>query len=223
MVSSMMTGVAIGFLLFTIGAGLFVFYTQHAGKLGPGVHPDRVFAKFIIEELPAGLKGLLIAGLFAGSMSAISGVLNSLTTVLFTDFVHSRTKHKASVNSARAVTVSFGLICTAIAMFADRFGTILAATSKLTNFFGGTLVGIFLLGILVERANGRGAFLGALSGFTAVLALSALTTVSWMWYGAFSAVVAFTSGLLWSLPFPAPEAARLNGLTWFRRRARHVA
>jgi len=212
-ISAMLAGVAVGFLLFFIGAALFVFYSQNPAKGGLGINPDRAFPKFIIEELPSGVTGLVIAGVFAASMSTISAVLNSLTTVALSDLYHCFTARQATVAGARRVTFGFGLLCTLIALFAGRFGTILAATAKLTNFFGGTLVGVFLLGMLVNRANGWGAFLGALSGFGSVMVISFVTPVSWMWYGALSAIIAFASGALFSLLFAPPAGERIDGLT----------
>jgi len=218
-VSSMLAGAAIGFFLFFIGAALFVFYTQNPEKGGLAAHPDRVFPKFIIEELPPGLTGLVIAGVFSASMSTISSVLNSLTTVTLNDLHRRFASRPASVRAARLVTIAYGFLCTAVALYAGRFGTILVATSKLTSFFGGTLVGVFLLGITSRSANGWGAFLGALTGFTGVFLLSALTTVSWMWYGAFSAVLAYLSGALFSRFFARPSSGNLEGLTLARQEA----
>jgi SSS family transporter len=214
--SSMLVAAAIGVLLFFTGTALYVFYSQRP-ELGAGtVQPDRVFPKFIIEELPPGVTGLVIAGVLSASMSTISSVLNSLTTVSVSDIYSRITGQPGSVITARLTTALFGAVSTAIALFADRLGTILVATTKVSNLFGGTLVGVFLLGICVRRANGHGAFGGALAGFSTVLAVSLLTQISWMWYGPISAVVAFCAGFGLSRFFAAPPKHKIHGLTLWR-------
>jgi SSS family solute:Na+ symporter len=200
--SSMLMGALFGLIFFFLGIALYVFYLQAPEKGGFAVSPDRIFPKFIIEELPHGVTGLVIAGVFSAAMSAISAVLNSLSTVTLSDFYGRLTGRVATTKTARLVTVVFGVICTILSLYVNRLGTILVASTKLIGFFGGTLVGVFLLGMLVKRANGWGAFLGALTGFTAVVLLSSLTSVSFMWYGVFSATIAFGSGAIYSLFFP---------------------
>jgi Na+/proline symporter len=70
------------------------------------------------------------------------------------------------------------------------------AATKLTNFFGGSLAGIFLLGMTDRQANGWGAFLGMIAGTAGVAMLAAYTSISWMWHGVFAAALAYASGAL---------------------------
>jgi len=219
LMSAMVCAAAMGFLLFFVGAALYVFYAQFPAKGGMGLNPDRVFPKFIVEELPAGLSGLVVAGVLAASMSTISGVLNSLTTVTLADLYHRMSGREASLRAARWVTLGFGVFCTGVALNADYFGSILRATSMISSFFGGTLVGVFLLGILNRRATGTGAFLGAAAAFAGVAAISAATRISWMWYGLISAGIAFLLGSGVSLLCAAPLAEKVQGLTLATRRA----
>lgn len=208
--SSMLMGALFGLLFFFLGAALFVFYSQSPEKGGLNTPPDQIFPKFIVEELPAGITGLVIAGVFSAAMSAISAVLNSLSTVTLSDFYGRLSGREASTRLARLATVGFGIGCTILALFVNNLGTILVASTRITTFFGGTLAGIFLLGILNKRANSTGAFFGALTGFAGVILLSYLTDVSYMWYGFFSATLAFLSGSIYSLFFAAPSEARVN-------------
>ncbi len=220
MLSAMTCAAALGFLLFLVGAALYVFYLQAPEKGGMAVNPDRVFPKFIIEELPAGMTGLVVAGVLAASMSTISAVLNSLTTVTLSDIYARFGKRQPSLRGARWVTVAFGVACTGVALYAGKFGTILAATSKISGFFGGTLVGVFLLGMLTRRATGTGAFLGALAAFAGVGYVSFATTISWMWYSLISAGLAFGLGWLFSLTSPTPAQEQLTGLTMYQQNAK---
>jgi SSS family transporter len=205
---SMLAAALVGLSLFLIGTALFVFYLQFPGKGGFGVSPDRVFAKFIVEELPPGVRGLLVAAVLAAAMSTISAVLNSLATVALSDFYERLSGRSATIRQARWLTLLLGVVCTVVALGAPRLGSLLVASTKVTSFFGGSMVGIFLLGTFVPSANGWGAFLGAIAGFAAVVAVSALTPVSWMWYGVVSASTAFGSGALLSCFFGgAPRTA----------------
>lgn len=201
-----------GTVLFLLGSALYVFYLQHPEKNGLAVNPDRVFPKFIIEELPVGVRGLVIAGIFAAAMSTVSSVLNSLTTVTLSDFYQRLSGKSGTVRLARMVTAGIGALGTSIAFYGESFGGILVASGRISNFFGGSLAGIFLLGMLSKRANGTGAFLGALCGFAGVAALSAFTTVSWVWHAVFSAATAMIMGSLLSRLFAPPPETKLRGL-----------
>lgn len=197
----------VGFGLFLIGICLYVFYLNHPAKGAFDIPTDRVFPKFIVEELPRGLKGLVLAGVFAAGMSTISSILHSMTTVVMSDFYERLRKVPASVGLARLTTIGFGICCTGVALVADRFGNLLVASTAVNNLFGGPLVGVFLMGMLTRRATGSGVCLGALVGFVAVSLVAAFTEVSWMWYGVFSAGLTIGTGMLFSLLFAPPPAS----------------
>lgn len=199
--ATMITNTFYGLAVYSLGMLLFVFYLQHPEKGGFGINPDRVFPKFIVEELPVGITGLVVAAVFSAGMSSMAAVLSSQSTVVLEDF-YARLSGKAPTTKlARIGIIVFGIICTIVATQVSALGTILVASNKLVTFFGGTLVGVFLLGMLTKRANGWGAFLGAVTGITAVTLISIFTPVSFLWYGVSSATVAFTSGYIYSFFF----------------------
>ncbi len=198
-VSSMLISTLMGAALFLMGTGLYVYYLQFPAKGGIGLQPDRVFPKFILEELPSGLTGLLVAAVIAAAMSTVSGVLNSLTTVVLTDFRKRLQRKESTVAAARWTTFFLGLACTAVGLFASQLGNLIVASAKLTSFFGGCLVGTYLLGMTTQKPGANAAFFGLWTGFLAVVVLSLATPVSWMWYGFFSAAIAYGSGLLYSV------------------------
>ncbi len=187
-----------GVVVVFIGTALFVFYLQHPEQGGLGINPDRVFPKFIIERFPIGLRGLLIAGVFAAAMSTVSSVLNSLATVTVRDFYEPLFRAPGSVKLARSATLVFGFGATLLSLYAESFGTILVGSGKIRNFFGGSLIGVFLLGMLAPSVNGAGAFLGIVTSLAATAALSYMTNVFWMWYGAFATAVSVVVGLAYS-------------------------
>jgi SSS family transporter len=202
--SSMVVAAGLGFLLFFIGTALFVFYGAHPEKGGIGFDSNRIFAKFIAEEIPPGLTGLMVGAVLAASMSTVSSVLNSLATVSIADLYHREGRREATVAHARWVTCGFGLAGTVAACFGGAFGNVLEATMTISNFFGGSLVGVFLLGMLSRRANATGALAGIVGGVVVVLVVSTTTRVAGMWFGAVSALSAGGIGYAASLLTPPP-------------------
>ncbi|MDE0629090.1 MAG: sodium/solute symporter [Bryobacterales bacterium] len=208
-----------GFFVFFVGTALYVYYSQHGDAAALGMDPDRVLPKFVLERLPSGLRGLLLAGIFAASMSTVSSILNSLATVTVRDMLEPFARTAGSVRLARWATLAFGCIATVLSLRAGSFGTILIAQGKIRNFFGGSLVGVFLLGLLSPRANAAGAFWSIVVSFAATAALAAATNVSWMWYGAFAASVSWLVGMGVSRSTKPPDSYHLDGLVWGRRNA----
>lgn len=218
LISTMVFTSVYGVIVFFIGTALWVLYSQQPGHAALQMDPDRVFPMFIIERIPEGWRGLLVAGVFAASMSTVSSILNSLATVAVRDVIEPLAGVRGSVRMARWATVAFGCLATAISVYARSFGTILVAQGKIRNFFGGSLVGVFLLGLLCPRVDGHGAFASLVASFLATAALAALTDVSWMWYSAFATAVSFAVGLAFGRFAPARRGGALDGLVW---RGRH--
>ena len=205
-----------GLAVFLIGTALYVHYSQAPGRAAFGMDPDRVFPKFIVEQMPGGLRGLLLAGILAAAMSTVSSILNSLATVTVRDVLGSRAVGTGSVRFARWATLAYGCLATGLSLRAGSFGTVLIAQGKIRNFFGGSLVGVFLLGLLNPRTNGSGAFWSIVVSFAATSALAFGTEVSWMWYSVFSAGVSYAVGIGVSRASAPPEAKQLHGLIWKR-------
>ncbi len=217
LVSTMVFTSLYGVVVFFIGTAIYVFYLQQPGSVALDMNPDRVFPRFIVERFPAGFRGLLIAAVFAASMSTVSSILNSLSAVTVRDFFEPLARAKGSVRMARWTTLVFGFAATGLSVHARSLGTILIAQGKIRNFLGGSLVGVFLLGLLCPRVNGTGASWAIVVSFAATAALAALTEVSWMWYGAFATAVSFAVGLAHSSSGERPPNAKLAGLVWQRR------
>jgi SSS family transporter len=213
LISTIVIVTIIATVFFLVGAGLHVFYSAHPEKGGLTMNPDRVLSKFILEELPMGWRGLLMASVAAAAMSAISSILNSLTTVASSDFIGRYRPDWMTVAAARLVTVAIGIIATGAALYVERLGSILVAGTRMQNFFGGSLAGAFLLGMTSRRANSQGAFWGILLGTVAVAGLSAFTSISWMWHGIFAAGVAYFGGLAISL-LTSPPPEKVQDLVW---------
>lgn len=146
-------------LFFGVGTALWSFYRSHPAALDPHGRVDDVFPWYIAQELPTGLSGLVIAGLFAATMATISSSMNSIATVATTDFYrHWRRQadERECLRFARWLTLALGLTGSAIAFWISRMGDaqVFDQYLKVIGLFGGALAGIFLTGILLPGIRG---------------------------------------------------------------------
>jgi SSS family solute:Na+ symporter len=188
--------VYVGF--FALGTLLFVFYHAYAERLPQGTAPDRVLPFFIMRELSSGWRGLLIVAVFAPAMSTTSSALNSLASVTVLDFLERRRPGR-TVLRAKVATLVWGLIVMGAGLLAWRLGSVLELIVKVNSYFYGCLLGVFLLGMLTERAVAAGARYGLIAGMTAVLLCSFFQPALWIWFGAVGCLVCFGVGYCCSL------------------------
>lgn len=206
------------------GLVLFAFY-HNAGvdplAAGQISKADQILPYFVVNELPSGLPGLLIAGVFAATMSTISSGINSLTTVTLVDFYkrlwNPEITETQQLRLARKLTLGYGVLIVALAFAAGRFGSLIEAPVKLFGLIGGPMLGMFLLGMLTRRANARGAFVGWSVGAVATVSVAASTQTSFLWYPILGSVLTFVVGWAASFFWPAQDDASLTGLTWNTR------
>ncbi len=184
---TVVTGNLIGcvgsFIFFSVGTSLWAFYHAHPDRLADGVPQDAIFPYFIANELPHGVVGLIIAGLFAAAMGALSSALNATAAIIVTDF-QAELKPGATpaqqVRLARRATLICGVIATGMAFWlASRdVKSLWDAYLNLTALIGGGFPGVFALGLLTRRANAWGAMIGAVASIGVTLAVQTLTTTN---------------------------------------------
>ncbi|MHC4971586.1 MAG: sodium:solute symporter family transporter [Planctomycetota bacterium] len=182
----------------------------------------KVLPGFIVGRLPAGLAGLMLAAIFAASMSSLDSAIHSTSTALIVDFLRrfSRPDARRELLAARLTTVAVGVLATLGAVYAaERQTEILKTLVTWLGYVAGPLLGLFLLGLLVRRANQAGALIGVGVAMTAVLAVAWLGPPKpWgfdrLWLAPFSAALTCLLGWLASLAGPAPDPGRLRGLSW---------
>ena len=159
-----------------------------------------VFPTFITTRMPIGLVGLMIAAIFAAAMSASGGELNALATATIIDFYRRHFVRNASethyLRVSKLATISWGLVACVVAINAANQGSLIEVVNRYGSFFYGSLLGVFILGILTKRATARGAFWGLLAGMAVVLFVAfRLPWIEFLWHNVIGAVVVVVVGM----------------------------
>jgi Na+/proline symporter len=163
-----------------------------------------VFPTFITTRLPIGLVGLMIAAIFAAAMSASGGELNALATATIIDFYRRHFVKEAPDSHyllvSKVATIAWGLVACFVAMRAANQGSLIEVVNRYGSFFYGSLLGVFILGILTKRATATGAFWGLIAGMAVVLAVAFwLPWIEFLWHNLIGAIVVVSVGLVFSL------------------------
>ncbi|URL59687.1 sodium/solute symporter [Luteibacter flocculans] len=213
-----------GFVFYMIGTALFVYYKAHPERMNPLLPIDATFPLFIAAELPMGVTGLIVAGIFAAAMATLSGIMNSVATLVSVDFYERLVKNptpKHSVVFAEITTIVVGLVGIGLALLLSRFDvhSLFDVSIELAGLLGGGFAGAYTLGMFTRRANAPGVAIG-------IAASTVLTLVAWMFklvhpyfYLAISIFLCIVIGYIASLFFPPPTGS-LKGLTIHRDNAR---
>ncbi|WP_284617599.1 sodium:solute symporter [Aquabacterium humicola] len=209
-----------GFVFYSIGTALFVYYQAHPERMNPHLSIDATFPLFIAAELPMGITGLIIAGIFAAAMATLSSIMNSVSTLASVDFYEKLVKNpspRRSVLFAEIMTVVSGLIGIAFALVLSRYDihSLFDVSIELAGLLGGGFAGAYTLGMFTKRANAPGVAIGIASAI-------ALTTTAWVFklvhpyfYLAISILLCIVIGYAASWLFPPPKMS-LKGLTIYR-------
>ena len=205
------------FLFFGLGTALFAFYHSHPDRLDPTITTDQIFPLFIANEMPIGLAGLIVAGVFAAAQSTVSTSMNSMSTTVVTDFLRPHgacASEKGYLRWAQGLTFTFGVLGTLIALvFVDpEIKSLFDTFIMIIGLFMGVLGGLFVLGVMTRRANGAGAFLGALVGAAVMFVLWRFTPVNGYLYTFSGITTCFVVGYAASLVLPGDEHG-IEGLT----------
>jgi len=204
-------------LFLMIGAGLYVYYDHFPPEVA-FVRNDRVFPHFIVNHLPAGVVGLVIAAIFAAAMSTLSSSLNSSATTSITDFYKSFRKTEASeehyLKVSRLMTAFWGVVQMVVGIGGTGFNeSIVNQVLRIASFTNGPILGIFFLGTLTRRVQEKGALVGLVVGISFMafvqFAMPELLglSIAFTWYVLIGATVTFAAGYVASLILDR-EAAR---------------
>jgi len=204
-------------LFFGVGTALFVFYQHNPGRLDPAFKTDAIFPLFIARELPTGIAGLVVAGVFAAAQSTISTSMNSTSTALVTDFIRPLNliqSERGYLRLARVSTFILGALGLVLALLfaSSNIKSLWDQFMKILGLFGGSMCGLFCLGIFTKRANGPGAIIGALAGAAGVFFVQQYTNVHLLLYAFVGITVCCLCGYCASTLFSASRKS-IAGLT----------
>ncbi len=172
--------VPVSLVFFYIGTALFAYYTAHPELLPaelklPGAG-DKIFPHFIVNGLPVGITGLLIASIFAAGMSTVSTSLNSTATLVLSDYYkryfNKNATEKSSMKVLYSSSVIFGVMGIGIALILVGVESVLDAWWGLASIFSGGMLGLFLLGFLSKRVRNIDAAVGVIVGALAIIWMS---------------------------------------------------
>lgn len=203
-------------IVFTLGTALYVFYKQRPEMLPPNVEADGIVPLFVMQMVPPGLSGLIVAAVFAAAMSSLDSAMHSTATIWVTDFYarfFPRATDASRLLLARILVVALGVFGTgsALWMAASDVKSIWDVFQTLVGFFGGGLTGLFVLGLFTRRAHGIGAIIGAVSSAAAVVAVAQYSRLNFFYYAAVGCLCCVGVGYLASLFIPG--SPRIAGLT----------
>lgn len=167
-------------VFFMIGTALYAYYQvmpdAQVTEYVSGGKPDYVFPYFIVNSLPAGLTGLLIASIFAAGMSTVATSVTSCATIIYTDYYRKIRRHPSEAESLltlKASSVLVGVVGVIVAIALTNVESILDAWWILSSVFSGGMLGLFLLGYISKKVKNIHAFLGVLAGFIVIAWISA--------------------------------------------------
>lgn len=207
-------------LFFGLGTALFVFYKAHPAELSPLlISTDSTVPFFIASQLPVGVTGLIIAALFAASMSTLDSSMNSVATLVTVDFYKRFKKgvtDESCLRLAKWITVLVGVFGTGVALYMSQFDlmSLYVTFMGLMGLIGGGVGGVYMLGMFSRRANWQGVWIGAIFSFIITLLVRQFTDVHGLMFLPISVVSCMLVGYLSSYLFPSSNRP-LKGLTVF--------
>jgi len=220
--------ILVQFVLFlAIGTGLYFFYGQAGNGVAPS-NPDRVFPSFIVDAMPHGVAGLMVAAILAAAMSNLSAAVNSLSSSSMVDFYlqwRPATDERQRARISRMVTGLWALLLFVLALMSRGGGHVVEVGLSIASVAYGSLLGVFLLGTLSGSATETGAMIGMIGGFAVnlflwkqphALSLNLIGThiifpkIAWTWFVLIGSLFTFLLGWVMSKVFRDKNAHRSN-------------
>lgn len=185
-------------LFLFIGVALSVFY----GFFPPAkpLVKDHEFAHFIVNYLPHGVLGLVIAAVFSAAMGVLSGSLNASASTTVNDLYRPwarNTDERHLMRVSKTLTAVWGIAQMAVAAAATRLAdNVVLNALAIASFTTGIILGLFLLGILTRTVGQAGALVGLVAGVSAVSYAKFATALAWPWYALLGSATVFVVGII---------------------------
>ena len=212
-------------LFFLVGTALWAFYRHFPEQLSMSVtDSDAILPWYMSTQLPAGLLGLVIAGLFAAAMSTLSSSMNSAATAFVTDIWRKLRPGRdgaGMLRVARLSTLVLGVVGVgfALMMASWEIKSLWDEFSKILGILLGGLGGLFLLGLLTRRANSFGALCGIAASVVVQIVVARGGYVNLLLYSTTGFISCFVVGYLASLALPS-KGRTTDALTIFGARGK---
>jgi SSS family transporter len=182
--------IVLTYIIFGVILAAFIQTQPEFASQLEGKNPDYLVPTFMINYLPVGVVGLVMAGLFAASMSSIDSAFNSLSAVTVTDFVLKFRPNVAEnplkmLRLSRIITLLWGIFSGGGAYFVARSSsTVIEIVNMIGSAFSGPILATFLGGILFRSLTGAGVITGIISGTALNFFLGqCIPSISWLWWG----------------------------------------
>ncbi|MDZ4800445.1 MAG: hypothetical protein SGI92_19990 [Bryobacteraceae bacterium] len=203
-----------------LGMIIFVYFRAHPADQALMRVPDDALPVFILQVLPAGARGLALAGIMAALLTSLQGGLAALAACVQVDYLQRWMRpldDATSVRLGRLLMAAWGVAITIAALGVTQLGknnSILQILNKVMYPFTGVLLGIFLIGLLTRRVSGTPTLAGALCGLMVTLYLPlAGVAVSNFYFGFIATVCTVALGCCFSFVASPPHESKVKGLT----------
>lgn len=203
-------------LFLLIGVALAGFYDHFAPQTPFGSY-DKVFPRFIVDHLPLGVKGIVVAAVFSAAMSTLSSSLNASAAAAVNDFYLPWQKDKPSakrlLHVSRELTIVFGLVQIGVAVVGQFLServmdSVVEGVMAIAGFTAGAILGVFFLGVLTRYVAQRSALLGMIGGLAVMTTVVFATDLAWPWYAVLGSSVTLLIGLAAHALLPREESER---------------
>jgi len=218
-VLSMVLGIFVSVLFFLVGAALFVYYrVKFVSPLPADLGINQVFPYFIVNVLPPGATGLVVAAIYAAAMSSLSSAINALGNTTVKDIFLVRDESAKALFKAKRWTLLWALLSTACAFVAaDMQSSLLSNALFFTGLFTGPLLALFLLAFFTNKITTPAVVIGVFCGMTSILLFNRIPVIpaynppfagvfSFFWNPAISCFTTVVAANILRFAFPKKSA-----------------
>jgi len=167
---------------------------------------DYIFISFVMDHLPIGIVGLLLAMIFSAGMSSTAAELSALATTSVVDVVRKERSDSGQVIATKWATVIFGVMALCFAAIFSLFENLIQAVNILGSLFYGTILGIFLVAFFVKWVHGTAVFVAALiaQGIILYIHFSSIE-IAFLWYNLIAPAIVVVLAMLLQALLPPPK------------------
>ncbi len=210
------------FIFMIVGILLFVFYGGREFN-----NENNIMIDFITTQIPAGLLGLIIAAIFAGAMSSVDSVLNSVTTVFTKDIYEKYFSNgkRASLKVSRIFTLIFGIAIIGVTLLAygGTTSSILKVINVYMGYISGSILGLFILAMFTKKANDKGAAIGFVLGIIITAYTGKSGVINWAWTYLVGCISTIIIGYVFSLIIKQKQKLGFEEFTFMGQRKKLMA